>query len=648
MCGIVGLLHHDPAHPVDRSQLLRMSDAIRHRGPDDAGLHLDGPVGLAMRRLAIIDVAGGHQPILNEDRSAAIVLNGEIYNYRPLQQALRARGHRFGSTGDTETVLHLYEEEGEECVTQLRGMFAFAIWDQRRGHLFLARDRFGIKPLYYHLAPWGIAFASELKALLAAGCSDGALDWEGLDAFLELGYLPAPFTPFVDIRKLMPGHTLTWSPGALPSIRRYWDLPRQQVVAPPGLPQRVREWIDDSVAAHLVSDVPVAAFLSGGLDSSAVVASMARQGTPPDAFTVRYGGTGAESADETPLAGALAERYGVRLNVVDVHPALDEILEPIAWALDEPLADDSVIPTWHLSQAVGARYKVVLTGIGGDELFAGYRRHLALRWSGLYGALPALLRGGISALAERIGEPRTGGLGVDRLKRFVRIGDGDDAQRFLAMVRRLPARERAALATASVTGGGAGDAAERIFRAHHDQAGRPSGVGAGLYLDYKTFLPDDILALSDRISMAHGLEVRVPFVDHRLVESVFPLPDRAKVGWGRAKALLRRALAPQLPSAHLRAPKRGFVGPMASWLRHELRPMLMDELSPSRLARLGHFDPQIVERLLLEHDRGQQNRETILWALLTFSLWHRLYCEEGLRTSTAPLTAGRAVAPTPR
>ena len=645
MCGIVGLLHHDPAHPVDRMRLLRMSDAIRHRGPDDAGLHLDGPIGLAMRRLSIIDVAGGHQPILNEDRTAAIVLNGEIYNYRPLQQALQAKGHRFSSTGDTETVLHLYEEEGESCVSRLRGMFAFAVWDQRRGHLFLARDRFGIKPLYYHLAPWGIAFASELKALLAAGCTDGALDWEGLDAFLELGYLPAPFTPFTDIRKLMPGHTLTWTPGSLPSIRRYWDLPRQQVRAPAALPERVRGWIDDSVAAHMVSDVPIAAFLSGGLDSSAVVASMARQGAPPDAFTVRYQGSGAEAADESALARTLADRYGARLRVVDVHPALDEILEPIAWALDEPIADDSAIPTWHLSQAVGARYKVALTGIGGDELFAGYRRHLALRWTGLYGALPGLLRGGISALAERIGEPRTGGLGVDRFKRFVRIGDGDHAERFLAMVRRLPAGERAVLARASARSGVADGTAARVFGAHYDQAGRPSGIGAGLYLDYKTFLPDDILALSDRISMAHGLEVRVPFVDHRLVESVFPLPDRAKVGWGRGKALLRRALAPQLPRAHLHAPKRGFVGPMASWLRHELRPMLMDELSPSRLARLGHFDPQLVERLLLEHDQGRHNRESILWALLTFSLWHRLYCEGGARSSPVTLTGRRAAAP---
>jgi asparagine synthase (glutamine-hydrolysing) len=646
MCGIVGLLHHDPERPVDGARLHRMSDAIRHRGPDDEGRHLDGPVGLAMRRLAIIDVAGGHQPILNESRSAVIVLNGEIYNYRPLQQALRATGHRFGSTGDTETVLHLYEDEGEACVSRLRGMFAFAIWDRARERLLLARDRFGIKPLYYHLAPWGIAFASELKALLAAGCSDGRLDWEGLDAFLELGYLPAPFTPFADIRKLPPGHTLTWSPGRDPVIRRYWDLPRHRIDTPPGLPGRVRGWIDDTVSAHLVSDVPVAAFLSGGLDSSAVVASMARLGAPPEAFTVRYGGSGAEGTDETALARTLADRYGATLNVVDVHPALDEILEPIAWALDEPLADDSAIPTWHLSRAVGARFKVALTGIGGDELFAGYRRHLALRWSGLYGALPGLLRGGISALVERIGEPRTGGLGIDRLKRFARIGDGDAAQRFLAMVRRLPAAERATLAGAAVRSGGGGTAA-RLFGAHYDQAGSPGGVSAGLYLDYKTFLPDDILALSDRISMAHGLEVRVPFVDHQLVESVFPLPDQAKVGWGRGKALLRRALAPRLPREHLHAPKRGFVGPMASWLRHELRPVLMDELSPSRLARLGYFDPQAVERLVVDHDRGLQNRETILWALLTFSLWHRLYCEQGLRTSPPTLTPPRPAATTP-
>lgn len=632
MCGIVGILHSDPQEPVSGTALRAMCRAIRHRGPDDEGIHLAGPVGLGMRRLSIIDVAGGHQPISNEDQQVTIVLNGEIYNYRSLQQALRARGHEFHSTGDTETVLHLYEEEGAGCVDRLRGMFAFAIWDARARELLLARDRFGIKPLYYHVAPWGIAFASELKALLAVDLSNGRLDWEGLDAYLELGYIPSPYTPFLDIQKLAVGHTLSWRPGTGPVVRKYWDLPQERTAAGPGLPAKVREWIDDAVAAHLVSDVPVAAFLSGGLDSSAVVASMALQGETPHAFTVRYSGSDAAQADETGLARLLASRYGAHLSVVDVHPQLDEILEPITWALDEPNADDSAIPTWILSQAVGAQYKVALTGIGGDELFAGYRRHLGLLWTDWYGRLPSLLRGGIAALVERTDH---GSLAVDRLRRFVRAGPGRADERFLAMVGRLPLSERRALFGPELRGKVTGSAAERTFAAHYQGGGSPRGLSAGLYLDYKTFLPGDILTLSDRLSMAHGLEIRVPFVDHQLVEAVHPLPDHAKIGWGRSKALLRQALAPRLPAAHFRAPKRGFVGPTASWLRNELRALLHDELSPSRLGRLGYFDPATVERLLREHDQGTRNREGILWALLCFSLWHRLYCERPTGVSVA-------------
>lgn len=627
MCGIVGVAYHDPSRAVEATTIQRMCDAIRHRGPDDEGSHLDGPVGLGMRRLSIIDVAGGHQPISGENDRATIVLNGEIYNYRPLQQALRARGHRFRSQGDTETVLHLYEEEGPDCVDALRGMFAFAVWDRTERTLFLARDRFGIKPLYYVEGRWGLAFASELKALLAIGASEGRLDWEGLDAYFELGYLPAPSTPFTDVRKLPPGHTLTWRPGRGIVLRQYWDLPRGTRSPLANAEARVREWIDDSVAAHLVSDVPVAALLSGGIDSSAVVSSMALQGAPPHAFTVRYQGSGAATTDETGLARRLAQRYGAELTVVDVAPQVAAILEPIAWALDEPHADDSAIPTWLLSEAVGRNYKVALAGIGGDELFAGYRRHLALRWSGWYGSFPTSVRQGIAALTQAVTGPIHGGRAHDRLTRFLAAGEGGADTRFLAMVGGLRGTERATLYSRELTPSISGQAAARLFAAHLAGAGRQDGVSAGLHLDYKTFLPDDILALSDRIAMAHGLEIRVPFVDHRLVESIHPLSDTAKVGWGRPKALLRRAIADRLPRAHLRAPKRGFVGPTASWLRNELRPLLVDELSAARIGRLGYFDPRAVDRLLEDHLQGRRDRERILWTLLCFSLWHRLYIE---------------------
>ncbi len=627
MCGIVGIVHSDPARPVAPAVIRRMCEAIRHRGPDDEGLYVQGAVGLGMRRLSIIDLAGGRQPIFNEDRSKVIVFNGEIYNYRELRRGLIARGHRFGTHSDTETILHLYEEYGPECVQRLRGMFAFAIWDSAARTLFLARDRFGIKPLYVAAAPWGIGFASELKALHAAGLTERALDWEALDTYFQLGYIPAPATPFRDVRKLEPGQTATWEHATGLSTRQYWDLPRERSHAPRDLEARIVEWLDESVQAHLVSDVPVAAFLSGGLDSSAVVASWALAADAPHAFTARYFGSGAASADETHLARRLAAQYGVKLTEVEIHPEVRDLLEPITHALDEPHADESAVPTWLLSQAVGASYKVALTGIGGDELFAGYRRHIGLLAGEHYAALPRTVQRGVSALANLLREPRGGSLTVDRLKRFLRPGNGSAPERFLGYLTRLAEPARRSLYAPGLRHHLSGAAASTRFRELHQRHGAPTGLSAALYLDYKTFLADDVLALSDRMAMAHSLEIRVPLVDHELVERVFPLPDHVKIGLWQNKRLLKRALRGRLPEQHLRAPKRGFVGPTAEWLRRELRGVIEDELAPARLQRLGYFDATVVRSLLDDHFARRHNREGILWALLCFSIWHRGYVE---------------------
>ncbi|MGH7589964.1 MAG: asparagine synthase (glutamine-hydrolyzing) [Gemmatimonadales bacterium] len=628
MCGIVGVAERDPRRPVAPTTLEEMCDAIRHRGPDGRGMLLEPGVGLGMQRLSIIDLAGGQQPIWNEDETLAIVFNGEIYNYRALRSELASRGHHFRSQSDTETVLHLYEELGTGVAERLRGMFAFAIWDRHRRALFLGRDRFGIKPLYYALAEDRIAFASELKALLAGGFTERELDWEALDQYFQLGYIPAPATPFRDVRKLEPGHWLLWdSHGA--RIERYWDLPAEPVEAPVDPERRLREWLDDSVRAHMVSDVPVAAFLSGGLDSSAVVSSLALEGgaASSHAFTAHYRGSGAAAADETPLARKLTDQYGVPLTVVEVAPDVRDLLEPIVSALDEPHADDSAIPTWLLSHAVAQSYKVVLSGAGGDELFAGYRRHIGLMAAGRYGRLPRRLRQSLAGVVRHVPDLRNG-LAIDRLKRFLAGGDGDTAERYLALVRRLEPLTRLALYTDRLRSEAA-DPTLRRFEEIHRDGGRPEGLTAALYFDYKTFLADDVLALSDRLGMAHSLEIRVPFVDHPLVEHVFPLPDDLKIGRWTPKQLLRRALQHRLPAAHFRAPKRGFVGPTTSWLRNELRPMLQDELSADRIARLGHFDPKVVAQLMDDHLSGRQNREGILWALLCFSTWHRLMVEPG-------------------
>jgi len=601
-----------------------MCTTISHRGPDSEGMYVEGRVGLGMRRLSIIDLAGGQQPIFNEDRSKVIVFNGEIYNYRELRHALISHGHVFRSQSDTETVLHLYEDEGQHCVQRLRGMFAFAIWDATTNSLLLARDRFGIKPLYLAMGPWGIAFASELKALVAVGLTQRVLDWNALDAYFQLGYIPAPASPYTDVRKLEPAHVLTWRPGGVPQVQRYWDLPEPTATVPTDIEQSTLSWLDDSVAAHLVSDVPVAAFLSGGLDSSAVVTSMALGGGRPHAFTVRYRGSGARGSDESDLARELTRKYDVSLSVVDVEPNLNEIFEPVIHALDEPHADESAIPTWMISRLVASEYKVALAGTGGDELFAGYRRHLGVLLDGYYRRLPAPLRWAASRLVSALPEPRGSGLAVDRLKRFVRSPNGPVPDRLLGFVSKLPNDTRAALYVRSLAETIALDGTRDALRAAHRDAGSPASLRAALSLDYRFYLPDDLLALSDRLSMAHSLEVRVPFVDHVLVERIFSLPDRFKIGWWQPKRLLRRALRARLPRAHLRAPKRGFVGPTASWLRYELRERLQDELSDDRMRRLGYFNPTTVANLLEDHFNHRHNREGILWALLCFTTWLRV------------------------
>jgi asparagine synthase (glutamine-hydrolysing) len=641
MCGIVGLVYRDPERSADPLLLQRMCAAIRHRGPDDEGYYISGAAGLAMRRLSIIDLAGGQQPVFNETGSCALVFNGEIYNYQELRQELLARGHGLRSSGDTETIVHLYEERGGDCVRALRGMFAFALWDERSRALLLARDRFGIKPLYYVARPWGIAFASELKALVAAGLTSRELDWVGLDAYLQLGYIPAPRTPFRDVQKLEPGHWLRWRDSGELVIQSYWDLPRDEQTAPRDVERRVLEWIDDSVAAHLVSDVPVAAFLSGGLDSSAVVASaaLASSGNPPHVFTARYLGSGAAAADETALASVLARRYGARLTVVDISADVRDVFEPIVQALDEPHADGSAVPTWMLSAAVGGSYKVALTGIGGDELFAGYRRHVGLLIGERHARLPRVIRAVAASLGDLLPDSLTPGLTMGRLKRFLRAGAAPGSttpDRFLDMLTRADDSLRAGLYHPALRAHIACNGARERFRTLHAAAGAPRGLAAALYLDYKTFLADDVLALSDRLSMAHALEVRVPLVDHVLVEHVFPLPARLKAGGWELKRLLKRSLTSRLPEAHLRAPKRGFIGPTASWLRHELRPMVQDELSASRMARLGYWNPNAVARLVDDHVLQRHNREGILWALLCFSTWHRLVVERPVSSESPP------------
>lgn len=638
MCGIVGLLHSERARPVEEATIRRMCDAIRHRGPDDEGIHVDGRVGLGMRRLSIIDLAGGHQPVFNEDGSVAIVFNGEIYNYRELRDGLIARGHVMKTHSDTETIVHLYEEMGDRCVETLRGMFGFAIWDSREQRLLLARDRFGIKPLYVANGQWGIAFASELKALRAVGLAGPDLDWEALGAMLHIGYIPAPRTPYLGVRKLEPGHVLTWEPGNAPVERCYWDVPTAACRSPRDAEELVRARLDESVRAHLEADVPIASFLSGGIDSSAVVASMALDGREPHAFTVRYTGSGAERADETPLAQALANKYGIRLTIVDVAPDIRDTFGPILSAMDEPHSDEAALPTWALCQRVAAEYKVALVGTGGDELFSGYRRHFALAAAGVWQRAPGLIRDLARSLGERLGEPKDDGLFSARVKRFLRASGGTLAGRYFSLQDKIGLTP---LFSDALPGQSAGGYARAAFERHGANVPTDGLIRPALYLDYKTYLPDQLLHLADRISMAHSLELRTPFIDHEMVEALFGLPDHVRVGLMKPKRLLKRSQRPRLTPGHFTAPKRGFTGPTGSWLRNELAETLADELSPSRLGRLGFLDVGVVDRLRREHVAREQNHEGILWALLCFTTWYRVTVEGGSIPSSAKASVVR-------
>jgi asparagine synthase (glutamine-hydrolysing) len=621
MCGIIGVAYSARARDVPEDLLRAMTGVIRHRGPDDEGWHRGAGVGIGMRRLSIIDLAGGHQPIYNEDGRCVIVFNGEIYNHAELRADLVARGHVFRTHSDTEAILHAWEEYGERCVERLRGMFAIAIWDARTETLFLARDRFGMKPLLYVTGAWGIAFASELPALVAGGFTERQLDLESVSAYFQLGYIPTDQAIYRDVRKLLPAHTLLWRRGSSPQIAPYWALPAldRDRLAPSD--EELLAALDESVKSHLVSDVPIAAFLSGGMDSSAIVSSAALQGNRAHAFTVRYRGSGAADSDETPLARALAERYGVPLSVIDVDPDVRDVFPRILGSLDEPIADESAVPSWFVYERVAREFKVALAGTGGDELFVGYHRHAAMLLDDRMAHVPASVRRAAGRLVAMLPEPRGTSLTLNRVKRYLRTGgEGSAARRYLDYLSKSTVANRRALFSGDLVAAASNGLPER-FDALAREVAPSQGLRTALTLDYKVYLPDDLLALSDRLSMAHSLEVRMPFVDHVLVEGLFALDERKRMTGREPKGLLRRALRSRIPAAHFSAPKRGFVGATASWLRHEMRDMVIDELSPTRLASLGLFQPVQLQRLVDEHLTLKQNHEGMLWALLTFVGW---------------------------
>jgi len=619
MCGICGLVAGERDRGPDREVVARMSGRLVHRGPDDDGLFCEGPVALAARRLSIIDLAHGHQPIANEDGSCVVIQNGEIYNYRELKRELEGRGHRFATDCDTEVLVHGYEEWGEAFVERLRGMFAIALWDKRRRRLLLARDRFGIKPLYYGEAGGGLGFASELKAMLEQPSFSREIDPRAVAAYLAFNSIPAPLTIFKAARKLPPGHLLTWEGGEV-ALRRYarpGPPPEGEVRrgSAAELAAELREVLDDSVRAHLVADVPVGVLLSGGVDSGGLAALASRHlDEPLRTFSI---GFEEEGFNELSRARLVAERYGTDHHELVLRPDAVELLPRLVEAFDEPFGDSSALPTYLVSELAVGEVKVALSGEGGDELFGGYYTYVADLLARRVGRLAALAR----PLAEAL-PSRTDRVGFDyKAKRFARAAALPPLERHHGWKEIFSAEARAELAG---PGASAWDPLD-LYRERYAETATAEPLARMQDVDLGIYMADDLLVKTDRLSMAHSLELRVPFLDAAVAHFAFSLPTELKVRGFAKKRLLRKALEPLLPREILHGRKQGFSIPIAAWLRGPLEPFAREVLAPSAVARQGLLDPAAVTPILDRHVSGQEDLSRQIWGLMALTLWFDRY-----------------------
>lgn len=625
MCGIAGIILSDPTQPVDETLLTRMCTSLQHRGPDDQGLFRAGSVGLGVRRLSIIDLTTGHQPIANETGTVVAVLNGEIYNFRELRTCLEAQGHRFSTQTDTEVIVHLYEEYGVDAVQRLRGMFALALWDRVHQRLLLARDRLGKKPLYYAQRADRLLFASEIKAILQDSEVPLAVDPQALDAYLALQFIPHPFTIYSAIRKLPPAHRLIWERGKV-TVEPYWrlDFSRKTPIAPGELAEALHAQLAEATQLRLSSDVPLGALLSGGLDSSIIVALMAQAlDQPVQTFAVGF----AESAyNELPYARLVAQRFGTHHHERLVTPDVVGILPRLIWQYDEPFADKSAIPTFYVAQMARQSVTVVLNGDGGDEAFAGYDKYRLGRLQRLWSYLPAPVR---QRLERRLLAPLLEHQGVvptpwrNRLARaLLPYADALFYPEFFDVGGRSALYQpwmRAALAN---------QPAPMAPLVADGLAELTDPIDLMQWLDYHWYLPGDLLVKMDIATMACSLEARSPFLDHRVVEFCAALPSAVKTDGRTRKIALRQAFRGELPATILDRPKQGFSIPLRAWLRGPLA-ALARELLIEQPRGLGEFFHLAVIRQLCEaHLNGRRNHSHRLWALMVFELWHRLMIEQ--------------------
>ena len=622
MCGIAGKLGFHPGAAPSKELLEKMCDAISHRGPDDAGYFRHGPVGLGHRRLSIIDLASGHQPLSNRDETVWVVFNGEIYNFVELRERLEAKGHRFRTTSDTEVIVHLYDDLGEAFVQHLRGMFAIALWDVRQRRLMLVRDRLGKKPLYYSIIPeHGLVFASEIKALLQDPSVPQVLNHEALDSYMSLLYVPSPMSMFEGIHKLPAGHLLTWCDEKL-VVKEYWDLifEPQAHKSEQSAVEAFQAVVQEAVRVRLRSDVPLGAFLSGGIDSSTVVHHMAYQSRRP--VVTCSVGFDEQAHNELPYAKEIAEYLHCEHHEHRITPRIEEIVGKLARVFDEPFADSSAVPAYYVSQIARRYVTVALSGDGGDEVFAGYSRHYLHRLDGrLRSRLGMLGCGLISRLARAL--PPFKGQQV-----LTRLG-GSAAQAcaknhtdilFKRDLKRLVYSHDLSARCQHFN-------VEEILTRYYNQCTATHPLDKALYVDLKTYLADDILVKVDRMSMANGLEVRAPLLDHKLIEFSATLPPSLKLRGGTTKYLLRQSLTGQVPDSVLTRQKHGFTMPLAEWLRGPLRPMMEDTLFSRRSRQRGLFDMQAIRKLCDDHIEHRYDYAHQIWQFLMLELWHQTYLD---------------------
>lgn len=631
MCGITGAVWSSDRQRVDAETVNRMTAALTHRGPDGGDTYWQadsGGAGVALghRRLSIIDLAGGTQPMSNEDGKVWITFNGEIYNYRELRDELVGKGHHFRTNSDTETIVHLYEEYGVECLDRLRGMFAFAIWDARHRRLFLARDRLGQKPLVYRHDDDRLLFASEIKSLLQVPGIERAVNLGALDDYLTYGYVPHPETMFVGVHKLPPAHYAIFEDGRL-HIRRYWEPPIEadRSLTLPQLREQLDAVLSESVKLRLRSDVPLGAFLSGGIDSTTVVGLMQRHlDRAAQTYTI---GFPCASYDESAFARQAATHLQTDHHHRQVEPDSVGLLPVLAWHFDEPFADSSAVPTYYVAQMAREQVTVALTGDGGDELFAGYPRYRTVNRIDLFDRLPGVIR---HAVANRLWSalPRTNESSfLSKLRFRMEILRQSPNRRYLNWVQFFPAEVRRRLYSPEVTASLGDHAADQFVAQAMAESRRPTAGARAMHTDLQTYLPCDLLAKVDITSMAHGLECRSPFLDHRVVEMAATIPFHLATQGGDVKPLVTSTFKDLIPPDLRSRPKMGFSIPLDRWFRNELREFVQDTLLGDRSTSRGYFSPQTLHEIIKTHNSGARDYSSQIWSLLFLEMWHRTYID---------------------